>query len=197
MGQDSIWVLLLVVVACEFLRLGRSTPAGVLLGIGTIKLTIVLPLLGVLAIAGYRRPVQIATFVAAGALVLAGLALGFGPVVQFFQLLIGLVGVDGEFGLYSSQLWNFRGILASRIESSNAAFAITVLAGVAGAFGVARLPARYIPSIALLVAAFFSPHLYRHDGVFYMGGALLLVVALYSVDDNREKLGGGSSSSGL
>lgn len=188
MGQDSIWMLLLVVAACEFLRSGRSTLAGILLGIATIKLTIALPLLGVLAIAGYWRAVRIASLAAAGALVLSGLVLGFGPIVQFFQLLIRLVGVDGELGLYSSQLWNFRGLLASRMESSHAAFAFTVLAGVAGAFGVARLPPRYVPAVALLAAAFFSPHLYRHDGVFYLGGALLLVTAAYGAKDSRDEL---------
>ncbi|MCB1019939.1 MAG: DUF2029 domain-containing protein [Acidobacteria bacterium] len=177
MGQDSSWILAVVLAAMEALRRGRDRLTGVLLGLAAVKITIVLPLLAVLFVAGYRRAAAIGIGAALAGFAVSTLVLGWSAVAGFFALLVHLIGVDGEYGLYADQLWNFRGVLIPFLGATTAVFLLTMLGGLAGAFLTARLPKRYIPGAALLVAAFFSPHLYRHDAVFYIGGALLLLVA--------------------
>ncbi|MEZ5395819.1 MAG: glycosyltransferase family 87 protein [Bryobacterales bacterium] len=177
MGQDSAWILVVVIAAMEALRRGRDGLAGLMLGLAAVKITVVIPLLAVLFLAGYRRTASIGIAAATGGFLVAALLLGFSAVAGFFSLLVQLIGVDGEYGLYSNQLWNFRGVLIPFLGATKTVFLLTAVGGVAGAFLTARLPKRYIPGMALLVAAFFSPHLYRHDAVFYVGGVLLLLVA--------------------
>ena len=184
MGQDSVWLLAVTLAGLHYTARNREAPAGVLLGIATIKFTVVVPLLAVLLVMGRRRIVGIAigAFVAMAAL--SSAALGFSIMPRYVALLIDLIGVDGELGLYSNQLWNFRGLVIPYVGGAGLAFVLAALGGVMFAIAMRKAPRAYAPGLALLGAAFFSPHLYRHDGLFYLGAIALLLIARFSGEKN-------------
>ena len=176
MGQDSMWVVILAFAGLLSLLEDRDRTAGALIGLASVKFTIIFPLLAILAIAGKRRAAGFAAAAAAGLIALPAFVLGFGMLADYAELCMELAGTDGKWGLHSELLWNFRGLLRGEF-SPEAVLAVTALAGLGYAVAMRRVPGHLLPGLALLGATFFSPHVYRHDGVMYIGGLVLLLIA--------------------
>lgn len=182
MGQDSLWVMILVFLGLLLLLEDRPTKAGVLIGLASVKYTIIFPLLGILFVAGNRRAAGVAAAVSAGLVVLPAAVLGFGMLADYGQLCMDLAGTDGKWGLHSELLWNFRGLVQDELNPPTT-LAVGALGGLGYAVAMRRVPKHLLPGLALFGAAFFSPHVYRHDGVMFIGGLTLVLIGLSRKQD--------------
>jgi hypothetical protein len=175
MGQDSMWILALLLASFVALSRKQMRAAGVLLGLASIKFTIALPLAGILLLCGFYEAAVTAAVVAVATLLAPALVLGWRVVPTYLSLCFTLTGTEGRWGLYPELLWNFRGLVRHWIDGG-AAIGVTALAGLLYALLVRLAPRRLLPGLALFGATFFSPHVYRHDGVMHVGAAILLLL---------------------
>ena len=174
MGQDSLWILALLLAALGAAE-GRPDFAGVLLGLASVKFTIVVPLIAILAINKYMRVAAVAAGVAGAVTLIPAVLLGPGVLTSYWQLCRDLVKTDGRWGLYSELLWNFRGIALRWVQSPAHRVLLTAAAGLVFAFTLRSAPRWAVPGLALLGATVFSPHVYRHDAVMYAGSVMILL----------------------
>ena len=175
MGQDSMWILALLLASSMALSQKQMRAAGVLLGLASIKFTVAVPLAGILLLCGFYEVAVTAAAVALATLLAPALVLGWRIVPSYLTLCLTLTGTEGRWGLHAELLWNLRGLLRHWIDGG-AAIAVTAFAGLLYALLVRFAPRRLLPGLALFGATFFSPHIYRHDGVMYVGAAVLLLL---------------------
>ncbi len=174
-GQDSLWIVLLTVAGLAALVEHRHVHAALFLGLASLKFTILLPLWVILCFLGFYAVVIDALLV--GALLWLLPVILFGPVVvtSYIGLCLALIGVEGQWGIHSALLWNFRGLILQFIADPRKAFFLSIPPGVACAFLTKLLPQCYRIPAALMIATFFSPHVYQHDALMYSGSFILLI----------------------
>jgi hypothetical protein len=176
-GQDSIWILFLIVWGLVAASENRSRLSGGLLGLASLKFTIVLPLIAILLVSRFYRIAGYSLIVAFLLILLPCLVLGLGILHAYFILCTALLSMNGQLGLYPALLRNFRGILyrwAPRLFPHT--IAVSAVLGSLYAISCRKLSANLVLPIALLGATFFSPHLFPHDTVMYVGAFIVLLI---------------------
>ncbi len=179
LGQDSILLLLLLVLAGLAFNQDREFHAGLLLGLGLFKFQIVLPI--ALLFLVWRRWRFIAGFAssAAGAAVISLLVVGLAQVRVYLSSLLSMsVGLASKadqfrFGISPTSMPNLRGLIFAMaggrlptfwVQAITAATSVAVLVWVAVA---ARDRLRGSSTVALLVAitaaCVVSYHMLIHD----------------------------------
>jgi len=173
-GQDSIWILSLIVLGLTAAAHNKPTYSGVFLGVASVKFTIVLPLLMILLLCRFHKVVAISFAVALSLILLP--CIFFGPRVlqSYLVLCISLISMNGQFGMYPALLRSFRGILYKWAPSLFPhSIALSALLGGLYAIACRKFPNHLVLPLALFGAAFFSPHVFAHDTVMYVGSAMV------------------------
>jgi hypothetical protein len=176
-GQDSIWILFLIVWGLVAASENRSRLSGGLLGLASLKFTIVLPLLAILLLSRFYRIVGYSLMVALLLILLPCIVLGLGILHAYFNLCTALLSMNGQHGMYPALLRNFRGILykwAPRLFPHS--IAVSGVLESLYAIGCRKLSPNLVLPIALLGATFFSPHLFPHDTVMYVGAFIVFLI---------------------
>ena len=128
-GQDTILVLLSIVLAMVLLKDGRDTAAGAALGLGLFKFHFIGPLALILAM---RRPRLLAGFVPI-ALLLGGVCIGMvgvQGVVHYVRYVLQLESSGAGGAIVASDMPNLRGLIASLSGGRLGTRWIMVLTGV-------------------------------------------------------------------
>jgi hypothetical protein len=188
-GQDSIWVLFLIVIALVRAYENKHLSSGILLGLASIKFTIVLPLLAILLLARITKSVLYCLLTAISLIILTVAILGVGILPSYLALCTSLINMNGQLGMYPALLLNFRGIIMRFLPTFGHTIMISGVFGALYAMIVRKIPKRYVMPAALLGGAFFSPHVYLHDTVMYVGAAILALIASQRPDLSRSVSG--------
>jgi len=182
-GQDTILVLLSVVLSMIFLKDGRDAMAGSALGLGLFKFHFIGPLALILAI---RRPRLLAGFVPI-ALGLASLSIwmvGWGGVVHYVHYVLNLERTGAGGAIMASDMPNLRGLidtLAGLRTDTGTSMAITLLCSIAVLWTTQRRvrkgdePVLHKFALATIVAILISYHALPYDLVLLFPAALILL----------------------
>ena len=176
-GQDTLWIILALVLAFLDLKAKRHFTSGCWLGIAWIRPHVVLPLLMLLAFRGYWREITGALTVG---LVLAALCVAFfGPAVliQYPATLLHMNGHGNAlaFNLYPETMVNLRGIVA--LAFGEQLFLTLGLSAIVLLWAVRqRIQSEDLFfSLAVVVAMLVSFHLLIYDLSLLILPALLLL----------------------
>lgn len=174
-GQDSLWILLVTLAALSAVIDDHLAAGALLLGLASIKFTIILPLLAIFSLIGFQALVLDAVLATLLVWLIPVILLGPPVLISYIRLCFHLLSVDSQMGLHSGLLWNFRGILLRFMSDPMGVFYLTLAVGLACAVLVRLLPRRHAIPASLIVATFFSPHVYQHDAIMYTGGIILYI----------------------
>lgn len=112
-GQDSIVLLLLLLLCSRDMAAGKESRAGFWLALALFKFQFVLPLLFILLL---RRRVRLLVGFAAGAVLvtaLSALVCGWNAVLGYPRFLFEMVRVDAQGTIAPSSMMNLRGLIAA------------------------------------------------------------------------------------
>jgi hypothetical protein len=184
-GQDSIWILFLIVWGLVAAFEKRQWLSAILLGIASIKFTVVFPLLAILLLCRFHKIAAYSLCITLILILVPCLILGPGVLTSYFALCQTLISVEGQLGLYPSLLRNLRGILYHLLPMLfDYALVISGILGFIYAIACRRLSRRLVLPFALFGATFFSMHVLQHDTVLYIG--CLLVYLVISRQESRR-----------
>ena len=175
-GQDSIWILLFVVLGLVAASEGKPRCSGILLVLASIKFTIVLPLMGILLLARFCKVVWYSAAVGVALMFVAMAVFGAEILPSYLTLCVALTSIRDNFGMYPALLRNFRGMLMRWFPGSTNAMALSAGCGALYALVCTQIQRPYVLPLALFGATFFSPHVFLHDTVMYVGSAAVWLV---------------------
>jgi hypothetical protein len=185
-GQLSLLILACLLQHYLSLREGREARSGLWLALATVKPQ--LTVLPAAALAGSRRPLALASFVACVLLLVAAssLLLGWHRWLEY-PALLGKIGASfgGQYGADPRVMSNFKGLLSRTLGGGDAhlinalTYAFFILA-IALTLLLWRAELNFDLSIAftILLNLFFSPHLNPQDTLLLAAPATLLYLYL-------------------
>jgi len=167
-GQLSIVAMASMIGAWLALRHGRVLLAGAALGILGYKVSLLLPVLAILAAAGLWRMLAAALAVAIGQIVLGAWVSGPGSLTAYIQMLADSPRLMSTLAAKPYQMHSWRAFWILLFDAPRLSFGLYVLCSAATVAAVARIwrrtpdPSRQMAALAI-GTVLCAPHLYVYD----------------------------------
>jgi hypothetical protein len=180
-GQLSIVAMAAMIWAWVALRRGRVLLAGAALGLLGYKLSLLLPVLAILAVAGLWRMLGAALVVAIGQVLLGAWASGSGSLTAYVQMLADSPRLMNTLAAKPYQMHSWRAFWLLLFDAPRLSLGLYVLCSIATVAMVAQIwrrtsdPSRQMAALAI-GTVLCAPHLYVYDLV------LLAPVWLWLID---------------